>query len=1167
MPSDAFIKAASAANRQPVVLLAIESIDAIKKYYGIQSEWQAGQLDNINTTYEPGNIRLTTNDVEPISGPAPSPTVLSGISSPTAEVVGDNPFEVEAITPVFYTHPLTASKAVSIQVWCTDTTIKDESRPDLFSRKWILYGKSDNKDWRILTSIDLSVADTSKELRYDNLSSDTGWSFKVKIIASQAYTSLYPLITVGYYQITHETHYLPAGSVTTTPIDLGVIPSIPSQFAVTGSVNTGCSIIYSAWGKNSEESVWTSLGSVVDGGALAPFRYYQIRADLTSSNDGLHTPIISQFTIIGGDSQYTNLSTHKDTPMQGALPYIVPGGISSISSKIDLTQQATVGELTAKLYWRKEIGGMLVGDWIKNKTIICKLGFVGLSEAEYEPYFVGTWYDYQSDQEKGIITVKTRNILKRFNKKVPEAEQFLTLGGDGIYTPKAAPYNIYTLSGNIMDVMRGICSGELGIPTRLLNLDSFTSIGMGARSGPDWDVHRDLTEPVDAMEMLNELSVSSGVFLFEGADGRLTAKLYDEFAAAPPVATLDAVHCKFRPVDGGQKDLSTRQAIYYQLLPGATGSSTTDYALCHYLINQTAEIAWDETNTREWLDKWALQPVPIQLLAQRWQSWFSVPRAKVRVDGVPPRYHGIERGDIVAVNNLQLPCAKEDWQGYTDGTRFLVMGKSISDPSRDDLTLSFDLMQLEEPVFVTDPDFPDYSRLDYWPAVRELTATERFDDSNGVVNGYLDVSFKDPAEYNKGYAVVWTSTNGGEWVSHTVIPFGLVETIKRLSIPVNPGDTVEIKVTTVRPDDRQMPIEDAPAIVVDVTVPAADPSNLLKILNYDITEDKLAQYLLKKISLAELTETVNHAVEPGAFEEGAAGTLPELLYANAKQLVLIAGEVGKQSTQIELLNDRISLKLNSNGHVAGMAIGWNESGEVSETVFLNDIFKVVLPTGGDPITAFTTQLVNEVPTLGLNGDLIVAGSITADKLFVGEIDDPQGITSIIGGVITTDYVNALNITAASVEVETLSGISAMLGEVTAGSIIHSDNYSSNDRIDWGFNSGESGDSSSPFYAVAAAVGHTLVHRTGIVAMPQDGGALTNDKAVVKPTILDVDYGWRTVLTPVGLWFADSLLSLAQIKSITPQYGVAGMFIRPSDTDDLIYAAPSGVWKKITMTNA
>lgn len=824
MPTDAFIAAASAANRQPVVLLAVESIDAIKVDVSTQSVFQAGTLTDINATYESNRIRLTTDGSE-----ATAERYKEEIVTIANQWTG-LPYNAGLITVDGYNFCWGRSETPVLSVGpgihtCGVTFWISEARQE--RRRWLVKGRMNGGAWQTVGAspepyIDYTVASIGS-VTIDNLERglwefifcyDLLWVAGANFFAGQ-------VCAVYKYQITHETHYLPTGSFITpaTALDLRTVPATNSRLELDDVIDTGCSIIYTGWGRNNTADAWTSLGVVTEITPLAPYRYYQIRADLTASADGWRTPIIESIRIVGGDSQYTYLSTHKDIPLQGALPYIVPGGISSISSKIDLTQQATIGELTAKLYWRKKVGDMVAGDFLKNKTIICKLGFVGLSESDYEPYFVGTWYDYQSDHERAIITVKTRNILKRFNKKVPAAEEFMAEDpATGVLTAVAGKKITY--SGNVMRVMLNIIDA-LGIPSRLINSDSFTALESGARSGStapvgltpgsDWYVSRDLTEPQDAMEMLNQLSVSSGVFLFEGADGRLTAKLYDDFAAAAPFATLDATHCKFKPVDAGQKDLYTRSAIYYKLDAGKSGGSAADYKEMALFVNQQSEIDWEESNTREWMDRWGISTTAIQLLGKRWESWFSVPRATVRVEDIPPRFHDIERGHVVAVDNLQLPCPADDWQGYTDGTRFLVMGKSISDPTTGSLTISLDLMQLEEPNFIIDPNFPNYSRLDYWPPVLNMAVTERLvNRPGGYIDVVLDVTFDQPTDFYSGSAAIWSRTNGGGWIYRGPSLFGGPGESRLFSFSVSEGEYVEVAVLTVNASGNTMPLDIAP---------------------------------------------------------------------------------------------------------------------------------------------------------------------------------------------------------------------------------------------------------------------------------------------------------------------------------------------------------------------
>lgn len=459
MPTEAFIKAASASNREPVVLLAIESVDAIKKQVTTRADWEASSRTNINVTYVAGEVRLGTDGIKEKSGPNESGPIISNVLCSTgigADLLQNSIF-------------CSSSRAIGVEFEVA------YDGPDFwnFYTYPCLYGKKDGGSWvQLMVGKAVGPAGSYGVPRQTTMSivglAYGSWQFSV-------YASSYdltPSARILTYSLRYETHYLPAGSLTTsaTGFDLGLIPTVSSRFESDDTIPTGCTVAYTAWGRNTTGDAWVSLGAITDGGPLAPYRYYQITADLTSSADGMETPLIDELRIVGGDAQYTYLSTHKDTPIQGALPYIMPGGISSISSKIDLTQQATVGELTAKLFWRKKIGDLIAGDYLKNKTIICKLGFVGLSEVDYEPYFVGTWHDYQSDHEKGIITVKTRNVLKQFTRKIPAAGYFLDATGKQLVPPRLKTYE-----GNIMAVML-ILADALGITTTVLRSTAFISI-------------------------------------------------------------------------------------------------------------------------------------------------------------------------------------------------------------------------------------------------------------------------------------------------------------------------------------------------------------------------------------------------------------------------------------------------------------------------------------------------------------------------------------------------------------------------------------------------------------------------------------------------------------------------------------------------------------------
>lgn len=118
---------------------------------------------------------------------------------------------------------------------------------------------------------------------------------------------------------------------------------------------------------------------------------------------------------------------------------------------------------------------------------------------------------------------------------------------------------------------------------------------------------------------------------------------------------------------------------------------------------------------------------------------------------------------------------------------------------------------------------------------------------------------------------------------------------------------------------------------------------------------------------------------------------------------------------IDEINGKWSLELNENGRVIG-AITLAADQNISSFSVLANKFIVVHPTAnGTTMQAFVVGLVNGVSTVGINGNLIVDGTI--------------GARQIIADSITADKL----------DVSTLSAISANVGTVTAGVLKSADN--------------------------------------------------------------------------------------------------------------------------------
>jgi hypothetical protein len=197
----------------------------------------------------------------------------------------------------------------------------------------------------------------------------------------------------------------------------------------------------------------------------------------------------------------------------------------------------------------------------------------------------------------------------------------------------------------------------------------------GARAGTDWQVTRTISEPTEVWKLLGELAVLAGAFIYPLPDGRLTISLFD--AAATPAAVLDARELIPDALAGGQEELFTRQVLYYDPPAADPGDNAEDYDKGYILQNSTAETAWGESAEKEYFDKWAASAVAIAALAARRDTWYANPTLKTALKQLPPRLMGLQPGQLIQLDQLQLPCAAASWPGIVDGTKFLIMAKKV----------------------------------------------------------------------------------------------------------------------------------------------------------------------------------------------------------------------------------------------------------------------------------------------------------------------------------------------------------------------------------------------------------------------------------------------------------------------------------------------------------
>lgn len=81
-----------------------------------------------------------------------------------------------------------------------------------------------------------------------------------------------------------------------------------------------------------------------------------------------------------------------------------------------------------------------------------------------------------------------------------------------------------------------------------------------------------------------------------------------------------------------------------------------------------------------------------------------------------------------------------------------------------------------------------------------------------------------------------------------------------------------------------------------------------------------------------------------------------------------------------------TLKMTVNNHVAGVGLMLNGDTGLSDFAILADKFRIMLPNDtGDPVQVFTAGMIGNVPAVGIDGDLIVDGTILARSIAAGQL--------------------------------------------------------------------------------------------------------------------------------------------------------------------------------------
>ena len=150
--------------------------------------------------------------------------------------------------------------------------------------------------------------------------------------------------------------------------------------------------------------------------------------------------------------------------------------------------------------------------------------------------------------------------------------------------------------------------------------------------------------------------------------------------------------------------------------------------------------------------------------------------------------------------------------------------------------------------------------------------------------------------------------------------------------------------------------------------------------------------------------------------DGSISTLGGSMATAESNIVVLQTASGNMQAQY-------TLKLGVNNRIAGFGLMLSE-GIPSEFAILADKFKICLPDGtGNPIQVFTVGEIGGSPTVGIQGNLIVDGSILTNSLQDNSVTKSE--TSFTAGSIDLPNIPSDEITIASVTI-TVSGKPSLL---------------------------------------------------------------------------------------------------------------------------------------------
>lgn len=266
--------------------------------------------------------------------------------------------------------------------------------------------------------------------------------------------------------------------------------------------------------------------------------------------------------------------------------------ISSLQNKLDIkTGYLTRGQMTFTISGRNNFKSLIANNYMKNRRVNRKDGFLGISYADYVTTYTGKIIDWSRKGDNLTITVSDDMI--DVEKKIPTETESMT------------QYIDYT-NMNPVNIMTDILLTQLSIGAEYVDSAQFDQERERWLNG--WIFSRVITEPKQAANYLHELQTETNSFIVH--DGEKIS--YKVFAPLIPGEAIEEwsddkhiIHDSFS-VNSGYKDQFYNRVIIYYDYDESGSDDTENYesvTIDTDTISQSAD-EWGETSTKTINSKW-----------------------------------------------------------------------------------------------------------------------------------------------------------------------------------------------------------------------------------------------------------------------------------------------------------------------------------------------------------------------------------------------------------------------------------------------------------------------------------------------------------------------------------------------------------------------------------